>query len=153
MLMWGNFQLTTTIILTCLFGIGLFVVKNKSFTSKMSGEFHHKLNKEYELHEMPFEEILYLSDEDLFTSVHIDEESPYVNKKMDEIFTADQDIMLLFVRRGEEKIRYERMKLVIQDKDELFVYGSKAVIDNKFHVEIAKMLAKKQDEEEIKALE
>lgn len=148
-----DLRIVQLIIITSLFGIGLFVVKNKSFTRIMSGEFHQKLKKEYELHEMPFQEILYLSEGDLFTSVRIDEESPYVNRKMEEVFTADKDILLLFVRRGEEKIRHERMKLVIQAKDELFVYGSKAVIDNKFHVELAKMMAKKQDEEEIKALE
>jgi hypothetical protein len=147
-----DLRIVQLIIITCFFGIGLFVVKTKSFISKMSGEFHHKLKKEYELHEMPFQEILYLSEGDLFTSVQIDEESPYVNKKMDEVFTEDKDILLLFVRRGQEKIRRERMKLVIQAKDELFVYGSNAVIDKQFHVEIANAMVKKQDEEEIKAL-
>jgi hypothetical protein len=148
-----DLRIVQLIIITCLFGIVLFVVKTKSFNSKMSGEFHHKLKKEYELHELPFQEILYLNEGDLFTSVKIDEESPYVNRKVEEVFIADKDILLLFVRRGEEKIRRERMKLVIQAKDELYVYGSNAVIDNKFHTEIAKMMAKKQDEEEIKALE
>jgi hypothetical protein len=147
-----DLRIVQLIIVTCLFGIGLIVLKNKNFNRKMSGKFHHKLKKEYELHEMPFQEILYLSESDLFTSVQIAEDSPYVDKRMEEVFTTDKDILLLFVRRGEEKIRHKRMNLVIQPMDELFVYGSKSVIQNKFHDELAKMLAKKQDEEDIKAL-
>jgi hypothetical protein len=139
-------------LITCLFGIVLLFVKNKSFHQKMTKRFHKHLQQQYELHEMPFQEICYLSENDLFTSVQIDADSPYVNKNISEVFPSDEDLLLLFVRRGEEKIRHGRMELTIEENDELFVYGSKSIINDKFEVELSKMMTKKQDEEGVTAL-
>jgi hypothetical protein len=147
-----DLRIVQLICVTCFFGIVLILVKNKSFHHIMTKRFHKHLKQEYELHEMPFHEILYLSKDDLFTSVHIDAHSPYVNKKMAEVFSNDEDLLLLFVRRGEEKIRHNRMKLVIEANDELFIYGSKGVIEEKFSAEMDKMVRKKQDEQGITAL-
>jgi uncharacterized membrane protein YqjE len=143
-----NFRVPQLIIVTCFFGILFLVIKNKTVNLKLKGKLVKDLKEEYALDELPVQEIMYTSEDDFFTGVEITKDSPYVNNEFPNIITPEEDIMLLYVRRGEQKIRQRRQDYIIQEGDVLFLYGSKAEIENKFSNEIHIMKMQKADEHE-----
>jgi hypothetical protein len=134
-----SFEIPQMIGITTFFGLIFLIFKNKTIILKMTKRFHEDLEKDFELHELPVNEILYIHDTDFFTSVNIFNHSIFANKETKEIFLPNEDINLLFVQRGVEKIRHERLQLIIQEGDILFVYGNRMTIENKFKYEIEKM--------------
>ncbi|SEC09533.1 TrkA C-terminal domain-containing protein [Paenibacillus sp. GP183] len=134
-----SFEIPQMIGITTFFGLMLLIFKNKTINLKMTKRFHEDLEREFELHELPINEILFIKDTDFFTGVNIFNDSRFANKKAKEIFLPNEDIILLFIQRGVEKIRHERLQLIIQEGDILFVYGNRMTIENKFNYEIEKM--------------
>jgi hypothetical protein len=143
-----NFRVPQLLIVTVFFGILLLLIKNKTINQRLKGKFVKDLKEEFALDELPVQEILYTSEEDFFIGVEISKDSPYVNNKFPDIITPEEDIMLLFVRRGEHKIRERQQDFLIQEGDVLFLYGSKAEIESKFNNEIKQMKTQKADEHE-----
>jgi hypothetical protein len=122
---------------TAFFGVFLIVVKNKSVHSKLTRGFKKHLNKEYELHEMPIQEILYIDDQDWFVNIQICKDSTFIHKKINEVILPEEDIQLLYVQRWQEKIRSELHTINFQEGDILLLYGIKSTIEKKFHHELA----------------
>jgi hypothetical protein len=143
-----NFRVPQLILITSFFAILFLLIKNKTINQKLKGKFVKDLKEEFALDELPVQEILYTSEEDFFTGVEITKDSSYVNNKFPKIIHPEEDVMLLFVRRGEHKIRQPQQDYIIQEGDVLFLYGSKADIESKFRKEINQMKMQKADEHE-----
>jgi hypothetical protein len=143
-----KFRVPQLILITSFFGILYLAIKNKTINEKLKGKFVKDLKEEFELDELPIQEILYTSKADLFTGIEITENSPYINNTFPDIVPPEEDIMLLLVRRGEHKIRESQQEYLIQEADILYVYGSKAAIEAKFRNEMNQMKSQKADEHE-----
>jgi hypothetical protein len=136
-----DFRLLQLFGITAFFAVILIVVKNKSVHAKLTQHLKMHLKKEYELHEMPIHEILYIDDKDWFINIQICKDSTFIHKKTNEIILPEEDIQLLYVQRGQEKIRSELSTIIIQEGDILLLYGIKATIEEKFQQELACMTA------------
>jgi hypothetical protein len=142
-----DFRLLQLVCITTFFATVLLVVKNKAMQLKLAQRFKKHLKSEYELHELPIHEILYIDDQDWFGNIQICKDSTFIHLKIDNFILPEEDIQVLFVHRGQEKIRRELSNLLIQEGDTLLIYGLKASIEEKFHQELAGMeasLEKKQ---------
>jgi hypothetical protein len=135
-----SFRIPILLMVTGILILMLVVVKNKHVMDALTRKLHKHLKKEYELHELPIHEVLYIhEDEDLFTEIYMFAESSFINKKMTEIIQHDEDIHLLLIKRGLEKFRHRFLELTVHEGDILYVYGSKAEIEKKFNHEMEKM--------------
>ncbi len=70
----------------------------------LSKSFQQEMIDDFELHELPIQEILYIKETDLLTEVHIYNDSESADKDIaDVFFVPEEDMMLLFIQRGDEK--------------------------------------------------
>ncbi|WP_163102053.1 TrkA C-terminal domain-containing protein [Peribacillus alkalitolerans] len=100
---------------------------------------HTEMEEHYDIWEHPMKEVLFLDEDDIVSEVIITEDSDLVGKKTREIVTREEDINLLFVKRGKIKIRKEIGKETLHEGDQLFLYGNKKEIEVKFKRELKHM--------------
>ncbi|WP_245856163.1 TrkA C-terminal domain-containing protein [Paenibacillus rigui] len=142
-----NFRLPHVSLMAIGMILILTVMKNKMVMRLLRSKFQHHLRKEFELHELPVEEVLYTCENDMLKAISIGAQSKTVNQPLQSIFDPEEDMIVLFVQRGIEKIRHQCLKLIVQEGDVLFVYGSKSAIEAKFSFELDKMKEDMQSEE------
>lgn len=148
-----SFRIPQVTAVTLGLGVVLAAVKSKRMMKLLTRKFHRELEREFELHELPIEEILYTGPDDWVTSVPIFPESEAVGRRVAEVFLPEEDVRLLLLQRGDQKIRRDCMKLKVQEGDLLFVYGSRTAIERKFRRELEKMQSETKDEEHIVAID
>ncbi len=112
------------------------------FQKVLSDKLKGKSEETFEIEELPVSQILLTSESDCILEMKIDEKSSYIRKSVNECIHKDEDILVLFLMRGELRIRNKLNDCKIQAGDRLLVYGDKQLIEEKFREEIKK--AKKE---------
>jgi hypothetical protein len=128
----------------------LFILKIPRLQKKLSKWFEHDMAKHYSISELPISDVLLNNKEDHFTKVTIFEESPSIGKKLKDIIHEDEDIIILFITRGEINIRNERLEEELQAGDVIIVYGDKTAIEKRFKKDLE--LEKEQKEDDLKGV-
>jgi hypothetical protein len=130
----------------------LVLIKRPKFSEKLKERFIKDLEKDFELHELPIQEVLYINEHDLLTKAVLHKESKFIGTKANELFEPDEDLTLLFIQRGESYIRKDIFKEVLAEGDMLFLYGDSQLIADKFSEEL-KRHEEKLDDRNVAALE
>jgi hypothetical protein len=115
-----------------------FLLKLPFFQKVLSDKFKEKSEETFEIDELPVSQILLTDEADCLLEIKIDEKSSYIRKSIKECIHKDEDILVLFLMRGELRIRNKLNDCKIQAGDRLLVYGNKQVIEEKFREEIKK---------------
>ncbi|MCP1312171.1 TrkA C-terminal domain-containing protein [Paenibacillus tyrfis] len=134
------------------FGAVLLAIKNKRIVNSLKRRFHKHLKQEFELHELPIEEVLYFTGSDLFTGISIGKGSAMAGRGLRDVCCPKEDINVLFVQRGDTKIRSGCLRLALQEGDILFVYGDKEAIERRFRGELAAMRQEEGNEKHVTEL-
>ncbi|RSD26734.1 TrkA C-terminal domain-containing protein [Mesobacillus subterraneus] len=100
----------------------------KLMEKKMKGE----MEENYELADLPIKDVLLMDDEDEVREISITEDSRFAGKTFDEIIDKGDDLMLLFIKRGDINIRKKAYHTEIDPGDRLVVYGNDPLIEEKF---------------------
>jgi hypothetical protein len=132
-------------IIAAIMAIAYFLIRSKPVERFLERHLKSNLHKEYMIHELPIEDVLYISSNDLFIEVVIYMHSAFIGQKGSEIAPKTKDILLLFIKRGEEFIRNGAYETEIREGDTLFVYGNKKEIEETFGDEISKKEEVKKD--------
>lgn len=111
------------ILIVCIFL--LLVVRLAFIKNFLTKKFRHNLEEHYDLCEHPIQDVLFLDQDDTVTDVSIKEGSKLIGKDLCNLIDENNDINLLFVKRGEIKIRKGLSEEKIQEGDQLYVYGNK----------------------------
>lgn len=120
----------------CIF-LGLFVaILHIPWIKKRGSKWEGKMEKTYQLYELPIKDVLYLSEDDLVSDVVIGEDSKLIGKAVEDIISKRDDISVLFIKRGKVKIRRELYDSKMQEGDQVFLYGNKDEIEEKFKTEL-----------------
>lgn len=122
--------------LVVLFSVFLLLLKTKRVTNVLKKKFSSEMKDHYDPEELPINEVLYVNEDDYFTDIPIQEGSSYIGKKLADMFSENEDVHLLFIKRGEEAIRKNLDEEHVQEGDLFFVYGSKKEMVRKFHHEL-----------------
>ncbi|WP_308284170.1 TrkA C-terminal domain-containing protein [Priestia megaterium] len=115
-----------------------FLLKLPFFQKVLSDKFKEKSEETFEIDELPVSQILLTDEADCLLEIKIDEKSSYIRKSVNECIHKEEDILVLFLMRGELRIRNKLNDCKIQAGDRLLVYGNKQVIEEKFRGEIKK---------------
>jgi hypothetical protein len=122
--------------------VGLILIflflKLPFFQKVLSDKLKGKSEETFEMEELPVSQILLTSESDCILEIKIDEKSSYIRKSVNECIHKDEDILVLFLMRGELRIRNKLNNCKIQAGDRLLVYGDKQLIEEKFREEIKK---------------
>ncbi|WP_210364137.1 TrkA C-terminal domain-containing protein [Bacillus sp. REN3] len=112
--------------------IVLLLIVRAPFLQKRLGK---KLKKEikeyYELADLPISDVLLLEDDDEVREISIREESPFVGKTFKEIIDDEDDLLLLFIKRGDVNIRHKAGQSKLEPGDRIIVYGRNSLIEER----------------------
>ncbi len=117
-------------------GITLCLLKTGPIRRFLKEKLNDSLQDQYQLDELPIREALYMNKSDLLIDIPLSEESHYVNKRWIDVWGDDEDIKLLFIKRGEEVIRLHLDEEQLHEGDLLFVLGDEKTIKDKFRNEL-----------------
>lgn len=110
----------------------LFLLRAPFTQNFMSKRMKSELEENYELADLPIRDVLLMDDEDEVREISIMEESPFSGKTFDEIVAREDDLMLLFIKRGDINIRNKSYDTKLEPGDRLVLYGNNPLIDEKF---------------------
>ncbi|GIP38754.1 potassium transporter TrkA [Paenibacillus sp. J31TS4] len=131
----------------------LALLKMRRIRIPLIGKLHDHLQQDFEPSELPVQETMYLSEDDLYTIIHLYEGSSCVGSRADSIFPASEDIQLLYLQRGDVKIRMGRLEEELASGDMLHLYGNKETIERKFRDEINRLKEQTENESKVIGLE
>lgn len=98
----------------------------------LSGKLKSELKENYKLADLPISDVLVMDEEDEVREVTIHEDSRFADRKFDEIVDVEDDIILLFIKRGEINIRNKAHETKLKPGDKLILYGNNPKMEEKF---------------------
>jgi hypothetical protein len=110
----------------------LFVLRVPFLQRSMSQKMKSELKENYELADLPISDVLLMDDDDEVREIPINEDSRFADKTFDEIVDKEDDVMLLFIKRGEINIRNKAYDTKIEPGDKLVLYGNNPKIEEIF---------------------
>lgn len=110
----------------------LFVLRVPFLQRAMSKKMKSELKENYELADLPISDVLLMDDDDEVREIPINEDSRFADKTFDEIVDKEDDVMLLFIKRGEINIRNKAYDTKIEHGDKLVLYGNNPKIEEIF---------------------
>lgn len=110
----------------------LFILRVPYVVNLLTNKLKSELEETYELADLPIKDVLLMDDDDEVREISIHEESRFTGKTFDEIVDAEDDLMLLFIKRGDINIRNKSYQTKLEPGDRLVLYGNNPLIDEKF---------------------
>ncbi|MFB9327696.1 hypothetical protein ACFFSY_17350 [Paenibacillus aurantiacus] len=147
-----DFRIPQLLIATASLLLVCFIVKHRRFHAKASPLFEKHLQQDFQLHELPIQEVLYVRDNDLFAAVSLHEHSGHIGRQARDVFGEEEDVNLLYIKRGQVHLRTSVRQETLAEGDVLFVYGDKAQIKEKFKEELSEAQRQADDEKRVSTL-
>lgn len=110
----------------------LFILRVPYVVNLLTNKLKSELEETYELADLPIKDVLLMEDDDEVREISIHEESRFTGKTFDEIVDVEEDLMLLFIKRGDINIRNKSYHTELEPGDRLVLYGNDPLIDEKF---------------------
>ncbi|OCA87504.1 hypothetical protein A8F95_09395 [Bacillus wudalianchiensis] len=140
----NDLRLKELMVINIVLLVILMIGKTPFIRERLKKRLNREMEKKLEISELPIKDALYLDENDLVTDIVIKEDSKFIDKKAADLVERDEDISILFIKRGKVNIRNRLDEEKIQEGDQLFIYGNQEAIENKF-LEKDEELDKKSD--------
>ncbi|MBW7456876.1 TrkA C-terminal domain-containing protein [Paenibacillus sepulcri] len=148
-IMTESFHVPQLVWTAAVLGLLLLILRFTPVHTFLTKWLHGELQQSFDLKELPVSEIFEMGENDQFIDIPLFANSRHVGKRVQELLTDQYDINLLFIKRGKETIRKERLSTELRSGDLIYVYGNKADLANLFKEELAER--DKQDHDENRA--
>ncbi|MCA1035573.1 MULTISPECIES: TrkA C-terminal domain-containing protein [Bacillaceae] len=111
----------------------ILILKMPSVKNKFIDWLKHDVEEHYDFTDLPIKDVLLTNEEDYILKYPVLEDSPFAGKKLSEIIDPEKDdVVVLYVSRGEITIRKECLSTEIQEGDDIVVYGDEKTIKKTF---------------------
>ncbi|MEK3855991.1 TrkA C-terminal domain-containing protein [Cytobacillus sp. FSL H8-0458] len=110
----------------------IITLKMPKVRDYLSEKLKHELEEHYDFRDLPIREALLTDDTDHVLDYTISESCDFIDKELREVIEEDEDINVLYIQRGEIKIRKDRLLTELQEGDHIILYGDEQTIENKF---------------------
>jgi uncharacterized protein with PhoU and TrkA domain len=129
--------LTVAGVVLLVFG-ALKLAGTQTMLSKL---FTKKMKQNVELGDLPIREVFLSNKEDYLLNLHIYKESCLVFKTINQVIKENDQLefVVLFIKRGDLKIRSNIYHIKIHEGDQILLFGDKKVIIEKFKHDITIM--------------
>ncbi|MCD9024814.1 TrkA C-terminal domain-containing protein [Cohnella silvisoli] len=124
----------------------LFLLRLPTMKPILTTKFNLPLEQKFEIHELPIKDVLLHTEEDTFIDIPIGPESSQVGHTLEKLCQGEPDLNVLFIQRGTETVRKERLRTKLESGDILYVYGEKNIINRTFAKELKAKAAELQNE-------
>lgn len=110
----------------------MLVLRNRRVHAFLTDKFEHEMDTEYDLEDWPLKTALGLEENDMVAMLEIREGSDYENAASEKLLMKDDDVHLLFIKRGNIILRKSLFQVELQAGDRVMVFGDKGTIKGKF---------------------
>lgn len=110
----------------------LLVLRNRRVSAFLTDKFEHEMDTEYDLENWPLKTALGLEEEDMVAMLEIGEGSEYENSASENLLKKDDDVHLLFIKRGNIILRKSLFQVELQAGDRVMIFGDQETIKEKF---------------------
>lgn len=110
----------------------LLFLKSGMVKTFLTDKFEHEMDEEYDLEDWPLKTALSLEDHDMVALLEIQDDSEYLGQIAEKLLDRDDDIHLLFIRRGNSIVRKLVFEETLQTGDLVMIFGDKETIKNRF---------------------
>jgi hypothetical protein len=127
----------------------VFVVLKLAWVqTKFSTLFNKKMKQNVELGDLPIRDVFLTNTEDYLLNLHIYMDSSLVSQTVNQVISGHErlEFVVLFIKRGELKIRGDIYNEKIHEGDQLFLFGDKKVIIELFKDDIGIMEERLQNQ-------
>ncbi|MCQ6282752.1 hypothetical protein [Bacillus sp. EB600] len=109
--------------------------------------FHQKMKQNVNLGDLPVREVFLTNKEDYMLNLYIYQESRLFHHTIGQIIKEHEqmDFVILFIKRGDLKIRKNVYHTKFNEGDQLFLFGARQVIHEKFNHDLHIMEKKLKD--------
>lgn len=136
-----SIELGVIILVLIALYLTLSIPKFKNF---MSRSFDKHLQKNYNISDLPLREVMYFEEDDVVVELPIHKGSSIIGKKLEDVIQTDEDLLVLFIKRGDVTLRKDSYTTEIQEGDMLFLYGHQDSLQERFKDEMEEL--KKSEE-------
>ncbi|OOE14003.1 TrkA C-terminal domain-containing protein [Fictibacillus arsenicus] len=133
------------IITLVLIGLYLILITPK-FKSYLEKSFEGHLEKQYNLADLPLREVMYFDEDDVVIELPIHKNSSVIGKKLKNVIEMEDDMLVLFIKRGDVTLRKDSYTTEIQEGDMIFLYGNKNSLTKRFTDEMEELKEKTEKE-------
>jgi hypothetical protein len=127
--------------------IGLYLLLSiPKLKDKLHELFDAHLHKKYDLSDLPIRDVMYFDDKDVIQEVPIHKGSSVIGKALMDVIPKDEDLLILFIKRGNETIRKEGYSTEVQEGDLLYLYGNEDCLAKRFEDELKEIKDKKTED-------
>lgn len=121
----------------------LTIPKLQNFMKK---SFENHLEKKYNLADLPLRDVMYFDEEDVVIELPIHKDSSVIGKLLKDVIKQDDDLVVLFIKRGDVTLRRDSYTTEIQEGDMIFLYGHQTSLQKRFNKEMKDLKLKKEKE-------
>nr|WP_240460924.1 TrkA C-terminal domain-containing protein [Fictibacillus barbaricus] len=89
---------------------------------------------------------MYFDEEDVVIELPIHKDSSVIGKQLKDVIKQDDDLVVLFIKRGDVTLRRDSYTTEIQEGDMIFLYGHQSSLQKRFKKEIEDLKSKKEKE-------
>lgn len=110
----------------------LLLLKSGAVKAFLTNKFEHEMEEEYDLEDWPLKTALSLEDHDMVALLEIREDSEYAGQNAEKLLEREDDIHLLFIRRGDAILRKLVFEEILKSGDLVMIFGDKETIKSRF---------------------
>lgn len=130
--------------------IGLYLIlstlKVKRYLEK---SFEGHLEKQYNLADLPLRDVMYFDEDDVIIELPIHKNSSVIGKKLKDVIKMEDDMLVLFIKRGDVTLRKDSYTTEIQEGDMIFLYGNQDSLTKRFKKEMEELKEKTEKEKKV----
>nr|WP_255547392.1 TrkA C-terminal domain-containing protein [Fictibacillus sp. 26RED30] len=90
---------------------------------------------------------MYFEEDDVVVEIPIHKDSKIMGKQLRDVIQTEDDLIVLFIKRGDVTVRKDSYTTKIQEGDMLVLYGHKSCLQERFKNEMDELKSKKEVEE------
>lgn len=110
----------------------IVILRNKVMSAFLKRKFEHQMDEQFNLEDLPLKTALELTEQDGVALLEIDSGSAFIDRPCCSLFQEDDDIHMLFIRRGDRILRKGLHDEPLQTGDKVLVFGDASLIQRKF---------------------
>jgi hypothetical protein len=128
----NDFRIPTLAVICGLLGLLLLILKTPFIKERLTSKMKREIKGHFAFAELPIRDALYFSESDTVTKLIVLEDFQYKNRPLKEMLRFNEDIHVLLIIRGEQAVRQNLYETVLQEGDQIVLYGNKHVIHQRF---------------------
>ncbi len=128
----NDLRINVLLLVIAVFFTILLVLKSGLIKHYLTNKFEHEMDEEYNLEDWPLKTALSLEENDMVALLEIHNDSKFAGQPAGKLLAREDDLHLLFIRRGSVILRKLIFEEKLQTGDLVMIFGDEETITNRY---------------------